>query len=122
MIAHPIAAACAVCLAVGEFAGDKQKSAPDRIVVIGLATRFLTSAVAGASLVPKQRRWLGASVGGLTAVLAAYPGWRARTGAMRSYGQTSTGLVEDAAVVLIATAIIRNFLPIRSKVRMRLHH
>lgn len=110
IIAHPLAAAGAVCLAVAELAGDKQKTAPDRIVAIGLAARFLTSAIAGASLASRQRRWLGAAVGGSTAMLASYPGWRARTGAMRKYGQTSTGLVEDAVVILSAVAIVRTLV------------
>ena len=108
LLAHPIVAAGALVLAVGEMAGDKQKTAPDRIVPIGLAARFVTSAIAGAALVPHRRRWLGAAVGGLTAVAASYPGWRARMAAMPRYGQTPTGFVEDSAVVAGAAAIVRN--------------
>jgi len=106
IIAHPFVAAGAVALAIGEMAGDKQKTAPDRIVPIGLAARLVTSAIAGAALVPRRQRWLGAAVGGSTAIVASYPGWRARIAAMPRYGQTPTGLVEDAVVVAGAVTIL----------------
>ncbi|MDP9096518.1 MAG: DUF4126 family protein [Pseudomonadota bacterium] len=108
LLTHPLVAAGAVALAIGEMAGDKQKTAPDRIVTIGLAARFLTSAIAGASLASNRQRWLGAAIGGTTAVLASYPGWRARMAAMARYGQTPTGLIEDAIVVAGAVAIMGN--------------
>lgn len=108
LLAHPLAAAGAVALAVGEMVGDKQKTAPDRIVPIGLVARFATSAIAGAALAPRRQRWLGAAIGGITAVGAAYVGWRMRMKAMETYGQTSTGFVEDAAVLAGATAIVRS--------------
>jgi len=107
LLAHPLVAAGAVALAIGEMAGDKQKTAPDRVVAIGLAARFVTSAIAGAALVPHRQRWLGAAVGGLTAVAASYPGWRARMAAIPEHGQTPTGFVEDAAVLAGAAAIVR---------------
>ncbi|WP_374944440.1 DUF4126 family protein [Sphingomonas sp.] len=107
ILTHPLAAAAALALAAGEMAGDKQKTAPDRIVPIGLAARFVTSAIAGAALVPRRRRWLGAAVGGVTAIVASYPGWRARMATMPRYGQTATGFVEDAAVLAGAVAIVR---------------
>ena len=107
LVAHPLAAAAATLLAVGEMAGDKQKTAPDRIVPVGLIARFATSAIAGMALVPRRQRWLGAAVGGLTAVAASYPGWRARCAAVAHYGQTATGFVEDAAVLAGAAAVVR---------------
>ncbi|MFT8245750.1 DUF4126 family protein [Roseomonas sp. BN140053] len=107
MLGHPWAAAGLVLLAAAEMAGDKLPDAPDRIVPIGLLGRFLTSAVAGAALVPRRRRWLGAAVGGCTAVTAAFPGWRARVAAMPRFGQTPTGLVEDALVLAGAVAVLR---------------
>ena len=106
---HPLVAAGVMALAVGEMAGDKQKTAPDRVVPIGLAVRFVTSALAGAALVSRRQRWRGAVVGGITAVVASYPGWRARMAAMPRYGQTLTGFVEDAAVIGSATAITRKY-------------
>lgn len=109
LLAHPLAAAGALALAAAELAGDKMRTAPDRIVPIGLAARFVTSAIAGASLAPRPQRWLGAAIGGTTAVLASYPGWRARIAAIPRYGQTPTGLVEDAMVILAAVTILRAF-------------
>ena len=107
LLSHPLAVAAATLFAVGEMAGDKQKTAPDRIVPIGLIARFGTSAIAGMALAPRRQRWLGAAVGGVTAVVASYPGWRARCAAMDRYGQTATGFVEDAAVLAGAAAVVR---------------
>ena len=86
ILARPIVAAGALALAVAEMAGDKRKTAPNRTVAIGLAARFITSAVAGAALASRRQRWLGAALGGLTAVVASYPGWRVRTGLIPLYG------------------------------------
>lgn len=107
LLSHPLVAAGATLLAVGEMAGDKQASAPDRVVPIGLAARFVTSAVAGMALAPRRHRWLAAAVGGATAVAASYPGWRARCAAMERGGQAATGFVEDAAVLAGAAVIVR---------------
>ena len=107
IIAHPLVAWATLGLAAAELAGDKMKTAPDRIIPIGLAARFVTSAIAGAALAPSSRRWLGAAVGGTTAVAASYFGWRTRKAFMPRYGQTPTGLVEDAIVIIGAIAIMR---------------
>ncbi len=64
LLGHPVIAAGAVALAIAEMAGDKQKSAPDRTVAIGLTARFVTSALSGAVLAPRGQRWLGAMVAG----------------------------------------------------------
>jgi uncharacterized membrane protein len=107
ILSHPVVAAGALALAVGEMAGDKQKTAPDRIVPIGLAGRFVTSAIAGAALAPRRQRWVGGAIGGVTAVIASYPGWRMRIATMPRYGQTPTGFVEDAIVLASAASIVR---------------
>ena len=107
LLTYPLVAVGAVALAVGEMAGDKMKTAPDRIVPIGLAARLITSAIAGAALAPRRQRWPAAALGGATAVMASYPGWRARIASMPRYGQTPTGLVEDAIVVVSAITILR---------------
>ena len=109
ILAHPLVAAATVALAAAEMAGDKMKTAPDRIVLVGLAARFVTSAIAGASLAPRRQCWPGAALGGLTAVLASYPGWRIRIAAIPRYGQTPTGLLEDALVLAGAITILRLF-------------
>jgi uncharacterized membrane protein len=106
ILSYPLVAAATVALAAAELAGDKMKTAPDRIVPIGLTARFMTSAIAGAALVQRRQRWLGAAVGSLTAVAASYPGWRTRIATIPRYGQTRTGLVEDAIVVGGALAIL----------------
>ena len=108
ILANPLVAAGTVALAIGEMAGDKQKTAPDRIVPIGLAARFVTSAIAGAALSSRQDRWKGAAIGGVTAVLASFPGWYARISAMERHGQTPTGAIEDAAVLASAVSIVRS--------------
>ena len=107
ILANPVVAAGAVALAVAEMAGDKQKGAPDRIVPIGLAARFVTSAIAGAALASRRARWTGAVIGGVTAIAASYPGWRLRTALMPRYGQIRTGFVEDAVVLASAVLIAR---------------
>ncbi|WBV42521.1 hypothetical protein [Pseudoroseomonas cervicalis] len=106
VLAHPAVVASTVSLAAAELAGDKMKTAPDRIVPVGLVARFTSSAIAGAVLAPRHGRWQGATVAGLTALAASYPGWRARIATMPRYGQTRTGLVEDAAVVIGAAVIV----------------
>ena len=107
-LSHPLVAAGLTALAAAEYAGDKQKTAPDRIVPIGLAVRFVTSAIAGAALTTKDRRWAGAAVGGATAVIASFPGWRLRVASMLRYGQTVTGFAEEAIVLAAAAAIVRS--------------
>ena len=107
ILGNPLVAASLLALAVGEFMGDKQKTAPDRIIPIGLAVRLVTSAIAGAALTTRKQRWAGAAVGGLTAVAASFPGWRLRTAAMPRYGQTATGFAEEAVVLAAAVAIVR---------------
>ena len=116
LIAYPLVAAVTAALAAAELGGDKMKTAPDRIVPVGLTARFITSAIAGAALAPFRQRWLGATIGGSTAVAAAYPGWRARTASIPRYGQTPTGLVEDAVVIIGAVTILLTMgRPARSK-------
>jgi uncharacterized membrane protein len=98
LMRNPVIAAGTAAMAAAEMAGDKMKSAPDRIVPVGLAVRGITSAYAGAALAPRGRRLLGATVAVGTALASSYVGWRIRCTAMRRYGQTATGFVEDAIV------------------------
>lgn len=102
---NPVVAAGTAALAAAEMAGDKMKTAPDRIVPIGLLVRSITSAYAGAALAPRGRRGLGAAVAMGTALVSSYAGWRLRCAAMRRYGQTATGFVEDAVVLASGLAI-----------------
>lgn len=98
LMLNPVIAAGTAALAAAEMAGDKMKTAPDRIVPVGLAVRSVTSAYAGAALAPRDKRLLGAAVAVGTALASSYFGWRLRCAAMRRYGQTATGFVEDAIV------------------------
>lgn len=93
-------------LAAAEMAGDKMKSAPDRIVPIGLLVRSITSAYAGAALAPGNHRAAGAVVAIGTALVSSYFGWHLRCAAMERYGQTASGLVEDAIVATGGLAIV----------------
>lgn len=99
LMANPIIAGGAVAMAAAEMAGDKMKTAPDRIVPIGLVVRSITSAYAGAALAPRGQRAAGAALAVVAALGASYVGWRMRCAAMEKYGQTATGAVEDAAVL-----------------------
>jgi len=98
LLLNPVIAAGTATLAAAEMAGDKMKTAPDRIVPIGLAVRAITSAYAGAALAPRDKRWQGAAIAVGTALASSYVGWRLRCASMRRYGQTATGFVEDAVV------------------------
>ncbi|BBC73465.1 membrane protein [Altererythrobacter sp. B11] len=98
LMLNPVIAAGTAALASAEMVGDKMKSAPDRIIPAGLATRSITAAYAGAALAPRGRRAAGAAVAVGTALVSSYLGWRLRCAAMRRHGQTGTGFVEDALV------------------------
>jgi uncharacterized membrane protein len=98
LMLNPVVTAGATALAAAEMAGDKMKSAPDRVLPIGLAVRAITSAYAGAALAPRDQRVAGAAIAVGAALVSSYFGWRLRMAAMERYGQTTTGLVEDAVV------------------------
>jgi uncharacterized membrane protein len=104
-LTHPLVAAGATVLAVGELFGDKMRSAPDRIVAPGIAARLLTGALAGAAVAPRDRRATAMVVGAATAVAASYVTFALRMKALRRYGQTKSGLVEDA-ITLGSTALL----------------
>ncbi len=96
-----------VLFAIGELAGDKMKSAPDRIIAPGIAARLFTGAIAGAAVAPKRERVLAGALGAAAAVAASYVTFNARMRALRRYGQTRSGLVEDALVVASAVPLAR---------------
>lgn len=106
LLQSPHAAAGAVAMASGEIAGDKMATAPDRIVAIGLVARSITGGFAGAVLAPADRRVLGALLGAGASVASSFLGFHARVTAMRRFGQTSTGFVEDALMLGAASAIV----------------
>ena len=91
LLLNPLIAEGTIALAGAEMAGDKMKSAPDRILPIGLLVRSITSAYAGAALAPRNERAVAAAVAVGAALLSSYVGWRLRVAAMRRYGQTASG-------------------------------
>jgi uncharacterized membrane protein len=106
-LGHPLVAAGSKALAAGELWGDKLKSAPDRIVLAGILARIVSGGIAGAALAPKRQRYLGAALGAGAAVAASYATFNLRMAALRRYGQTPTGLIEDALTVGAAQLVTR---------------
>ncbi len=106
-LGHPLVAAGSKALAAGELWGDKLPSAPDRIVLAGLLARLVTGGLAGAALAPKRQRYLGAALGAGGAIAASYLTFNLRMRALRRFGQTPSGLVEDALTVGAAELVMR---------------
>lgn len=107
ILSRPYAVIGAGALAVGELLGDKLRSAPDRTVPAGLAARLVTGALAGAALAPRTQRREAAFMGAAGAVLGGYLGLAVRKRAIRRFGQTKSGLVEDALTVAATALILR---------------
>jgi uncharacterized membrane protein len=105
-LAHPVVSAGLKALAAGELWGDKLQGAPDRIVPAGIVARLVTGGLSGAALAPRRRAASGALLGAIGAVGAAYLTFALRVRAMRRFGQTPTGLVEDAFTVSLAQLVV----------------
>ena len=105
-LGHPLVSAGAKALAAGELWGDKLESAPDRIVPVGIAARLVTGGLAGAALAPRRHAVLGGVLGATAAVGAAYLTFHLRMKALNRYGQTPTGVIEDALTVGAAQAVM----------------
>lgn len=100
-----LAAVGASALAVGELLGDKMHSAPDRTVAPGLIARLATGFLAGAALAHRRDRLTAGALGAAGAVVGGHVGLAVRKRAIARFGQTRSGLVEDA-LALGATALI----------------
>ncbi|MGG7605665.1 hypothetical protein [Massilia sp. BKSP1R2A-1] len=96
----------ALAMGLGELAGDKMKTAPDRTVFLGLLARVMSAGIAGAALAPRGKEKAGAAVAIATAVPLAYLTLAGRKQAMAKIGQTKSGLIEDALVVAAGSAIV----------------
>ena len=105
-LSHPLVAAGTKALAAAELFGDKLASAPDRIVVAGIAARIVSGGLAGAALAPRRRALAGALLGAAGAVGAAYLTFDIRRAALRRFGQMRTGIVEDALTVGAAQLVL----------------
>ncbi|UZK67125.1 DUF4126 family protein [Sphingomonas sp. M1-B02] len=110
-LAHPLVSLGATALAAYELVGDKQKSAPDRIIPAAVIIRSLNAAFAGVALAPRSQRFPAAALAGATAVLASYLTYAARMRSMRTHSQFAIGLVEDAISVSAALAAAHAPLP-----------
>ena len=96
----------AMAMGLGEMAGDKMKTAPDRTVPLGLLARVASAGIAGAALAPKGKEASGAAVAVATAVPLAYLTLAGRKRAMAAMGQTRSGLIEDALILAAGVAIV----------------
>lgn len=106
LLDRPVFKYGALAMGLGELAGDKMKTAPDRTVFLGLLARVMSAGIAGAALAPKGREPAGAAVAVATAVPLAYLTLSARKQAMARIGQTRSGLIEDALIVAAGTAVV----------------
>ena len=103
-LAGPWVSVGATALAVYELAGDKQPSAPDRIIPPAIVVRTINAAFAGAMIAPRKHRWAAATIAGGTAAIASWLTWKMRMRSMEQHGQAATGFIEDAIVVPTAIA------------------
>ncbi len=106
LLDHPLFKYGALFMGVGELFGDKMKSAPDRTVSLGLIARSMSAGIAGAALAPPGRERAGAVAAIAAAMPLAYLTLAARKRAIARFGQTRSGLVEDAMVVAAGFAVV----------------
>ena len=106
LLDRPVFKFGALAMGVGELAGDKMASAPDRTVFLGLLARVMSAGIAGAALAPQGKETAGAAVAVATAVPLAYLTLAGRKKAMAKIGQTRSGLIEDALIVAAGAAIV----------------
>jgi uncharacterized membrane protein len=106
-LSHPLVSLGTTALAAYELVGDKQKSAPDRIIPPAVVIRCLNAGFAGMALAPKRQRFAAAALAGATAVIASYITFTARMRAMRKHDRVTTGFAEDALVLATAVTAVR---------------
>lgn len=106
LLDHPVFKFGALAMGVGELFGDKMESAPDRTVFLGLLARVMSAGIAGGALAPRGKEKAGTTIAIATAVPLAYLTLAGRKRAMAAFGQTRSGLVEDALVVVAGAAIV----------------
>ena len=106
LLDQPVFRFGALAMGLGELLGDKMKSAPDRTVFLGLLARAMSAGIAGAALAPRGRERAGSAIAIMTAGPLAYLTLAARKRAIRWFGQTRSGLIEDALVVAAGFAVV----------------
>lgn len=103
-LAHPLISAGTAAVALYELVGDKQRSAPDRIIWPAVLGRSWNAGFAGLAMAPRRHRFAAAAIAAGTAAVASYVTFSARMHAMNGRRQISTGLAEDALVISTALA------------------
>lgn len=90
-------------MALAEFAGDKLPSAPNRIAFPVITTRFLSGALAGASIYKAKghKAYVGAILGGSAAILSTFGSFYLRKATVKGTKilDPIIGSIEDALVV-----------------------
>ena len=104
-LANPVVSTALKLMAAAEIWGDKQAQAPDRTTPLGMAARVLGGGLAGAAVASRKYLVLGALLGAGAAVGAAYLTVAGRMAALERFGQTRTGVIEDALTVAATQAV-----------------
>lgn len=90
-------------MAIAEFVGDKLPSAPNRIAFPVITMRFLSGALAGASIYKAKghKAYLGAILGGSAAILSTFGSFYLRKATVKGTKilDPIIGSIEDALVV-----------------------
>jgi len=98
-------------MAVLEFVGDKLPFAADRIKPVSITARCLSGALAGAGIFKASggNAWLGAFLGGSTAVASTFGSFLLRKATVKTSGIVDPiiGAIEDALVVGAGVGIAR---------------
>lgn len=98
-------------MAVLEFIGDKLPMAADRIKPVSVAARCVSGALAGAGIFKASggNAWLGALLGGSTAIASTYGSFLLRKATVKTSGIVDPiiGAIEDALVVGAGVGIAR---------------
>ena len=98
-------------LAVSEFVGDKLPNTPNRIALPGLAGRFLSGALAGASVYKASggKSYIGAMLGGSSAMLSTFGSFYLRKATVKGTKilDPIIGGIEDALVLGASAGIAK---------------
>jgi uncharacterized membrane protein len=109
-LAQDMVAITLSALAIGELVADKLPGIPDRIAPGPLFGRALIGGVVGAAVADSDQRALGAVVGALAAVTAAWLAWFTRREVQRVtfLPDAALALAEDAMAITAAREIVED--------------
>lgn len=98
-------------MAIAEFIGDKLPAAPNRIKPVSITARCISGALAGAGIFKASggNAWLGALLGGSTAVASTFGSFFLRKATVKASGiiDPVLGALEDALVVGAGVGLAR---------------